>query len=222
MKKTKAFSICGVAAVLLAAASVPVMGSVLYTQATNFATPDASQNDTNGGGLGNFATTYDNFTLGTDSDITSVQWVGSYFNPSTQGTITAFTVAFYSDNSGAPGTLIQSFNVAGSNGEFSLGNDAQSDPAFAYSMNVDFDTTGGTQYWLSIVPDLGFPPQWGWESGTGGDGLAYQVYYGAGSGVANDMAFQLNGSSAPEPFSFGLMGAGLLALGLAKLRRNRA
>jgi hypothetical protein len=205
----------------VAAAAVPAMGDILDTQPTTLAGAFASQNDTTGG-HGNFATVYDDFTLASDADITSVQWTGSYFNPPTQGTITAFTVDFYADSGGTPGALLQSFNVAGTNGESSLGNDSAGDPTYAYSMNVNFISTAGTKYWMSIVPDLGFPPQWGWEAGTGGDGIAYQDFFGTLSEVTSDMAFQLNGTTVPEPISVGLMGSVVVALGLAKLRRNRA
>ena len=41
----------------------------------------ASQNDTNNGGFGNFATTYQQFTLTQTYDVESFHWVGGYFNP---------------------------------------------------------------------------------------------------------------------------------------------
>ena len=69
----------------------------------------------------------------------------------------------------------------------------------------------GVQYWLSIVPDIGFPPQWGWESGTGGDGAAYQCFLGScGPITTNDLAFTLLGaavSNTPEPSSLFMLGA---------------
>ncbi len=163
------------------------------------------------------------FTLASDADITSVQWTGSYFNPPTQATITAFTVDFYADSGGTPGALLQSFNVAGTNGESSLGNDSAGDPTYAYSMNVNFISTAGTKYSLSIVQmDVSVSPTMGVRHGTGGDGIAYQDFFGTLSEVTSDMAFQLNGTTVPEPISVGLMGSVVVALGLAKLRRNRA
>ena len=57
-----------------------------------------------------------------------------------------------------------------------------------------------TKYWLSLVPDLAFPPKWGWAEGTGGDAAAYEVYMGAGALVPSDLAFTLTGrDAAPEP-----------------------
>src|SRR6516225_5030705 len=56
---------------------------LIYSQIPDLQNVYASQNDTNG--FGNFATAYDNFTLGTSSNIDQFAWVGGYFNPSSQG-----------------------------------------------------------------------------------------------------------------------------------------
>lgn len=214
---------------MIVAAAPAIAGSVfntpsslLYAQNTNFNGAFSSQNDTNG--LGNFATVYDNFTLATGANIDTVEWVGSYFNPPQQGPITAWTVSFWADNAGQPGGLIQSFNIAGNGSETFLQNDNVGDPTYLYTEAVNFNAAAGTQYWLSVVPDLGFPPQWGWEIGTGGDSSSYQDFFGTRSHLGNDLSFAVFGTSAsvPEPLSLGLMGAGLAALGLAKVRRGRA
>src|SRR5271166_5185298 len=60
----------------------------------------ASQNDTVNG-FGNFATTYQQFTLpkyASDWSLESFHWVGGYFNPAVQAPITAWTLTFYNDN----------------------------------------------------------------------------------------------------------------------------
>lgn len=214
------------------AVAAPVMGgsftangpdSILYAQNPTYNGAFSSQNDTNGNG--NFATSYDNFTLGTASNLTEVEWIGSYFNPPQQAPITAWTVSFYADSGNQPGALIQSFNVAGNGGETFLQNDNVGDPTYLYGVAVNFNVAAGTQYWLAVVPDLGFPPQWGWETGTGGDGIAYQDFFGVRSLLTSDLAFAVIGNpvnNTPEPLSLGLMGAGLVALGFAKVRRNRA
>ena len=179
----------------------------------------ASQNDTTGGN-GNFATVYDNFTLGTTSTVTGVDWVGGYFNPPTQGPITAFTISFYADSGGAPGGLLASTSVSGTANETLL-----TGPNYSYTTAITpFIAAAGTEYWMSIVPDLGFPPQWGWASGTGGDGIAYQDFFGSRSQLGTDLAFGLQGSPVvPEPSSLVLAGLGgmsfLVVYGWRRRRR---
>jgi hypothetical protein len=181
----------------------------------------ASQNDTNSGGFGNFATTYDNFTMPNLSTVTDVSWTGLYFN-GTIAPIAGFTLQFYSDNAGAPGSSIYSTVIIGTANETDIGSFGNETYTYSATLGGSFTALGGTQYWLSIVPDLGFPPQWGWATGTGGDGANYQVFQGVGTAGANDMAFSLSGIETPEPFTFGLIGLGLGGIALAKFRRTRA
>jgi hypothetical protein len=166
---------------------------------------------------------YDNFMLATSASINEVSWTGEYFNPPNQGTITAWTVNFYADAAGQPGSLLESNYDTGTGGETYLGSYAGF-PTYTYDVSLagPFAAAAGTQYWMSIVPDLGFPPQWGWSSGTGGDGMSYQVFFGTGSSIAADMSFTLSGTATvPEPASFALAGIGLGLVGLASWRRRR-
>jgi PEP-CTERM motif len=224
MKRTLALGAAVMAMGLVV--SVPVQADVtLYNQPTDFNGALASQNDTTGGN-GNFATVYDNFTLGASSTIDGVTWVGSYFNPPTPGTITSFDVSFYSDSSGTPGALLGVTTISGNASETSLGIDNAGDPVFAYSAAVTpFSALAGTQYWLSIVPSLGFPPQWGWETGTGGDGASYQVFFGSGATTGVDQAFTLIGNvgAVPEPSTLVMLSIGSVTLfGYGWRRRNSA
>jgi hypothetical protein len=196
---------------------------ILYNQAFNGAGGYwATQNDTSGGN-GNFATVYDNFTLAGDGNVTDLSWTGVYFNPPTPSPMAGFTIQFYSDNAGIPGASLFSTYVTGTANETDLGSFGGIE-TFGYSGNLGtaFGATGNTQYWISIVPDLGFPPQWGWSTGTGGDGASYQVFFGTGYVRASDEAFTLSGVATPEPVSVGLMGFGLAGIALAKFRRKRA
>jgi hypothetical protein len=184
----------------------------------------SSQNDTNG--LGNFATMYDNFTVNAGGDyyIDEVKFTGEYFNPPTQGAITAWTVTFYADAAGQPGTSLFTFNVAGTGGETFLGNFGGF-PTYTYDITgFKWDPMSGTQYWLSVVPDLGFPPQWGWSSGTGGDGISYQDFFGVRSQLFADMSFTLVGDlkgvqTTPEPGTLIMLGTGVLGLAGAIRRK---
>ncbi|MBA2919554.1 PEPxxWA-CTERM sorting domain-containing protein [Sphingomonas sp. MAH-20] len=174
----------------------------------------ASQNDT-GGGNGNFATVYDNFTLGGASTVTGVSFTGGYFNPPTVGNITSFTLNFYADNAGQPGSSLATASIPGNGGESCVST------ICTYSVAVNFAAAAGTQYWLSIVPDVAFPPQWGWATGSNGDGVAYQDFFGSRSRLTADLAFTLTGNAAvPEPATWALMLGGFGLAGAA-LRRRR-
>jgi hypothetical protein len=209
---------------LFGAALVAVTGAtlchadVLYNQAfdgSGFAY--ASQNDTSGG-YGNYATVYDNFMLGGDGTVTGVGWTGEYFN-GTQAPIAGFTIQFYSDNAGTPGASVYSTYITGTANETDLGSFGGYE-VFSYSgaLATAFSAAVNNQYWLSVVPDLGFPPQWGWSTGTGGDGISYQN----GNLLGADLAFSLSGTETPEPLSLGLMGLGLAGIALGKFKRRRA
>jgi hypothetical protein len=209
------------------AASTPARAdSTLYSQPTDFGGAYASQNDTSSGGAGNFATAYDNFTLGTAATVDSVTWVGSYFG--SPGSINAFAVSIYDDSSGTPGALEETTNISGNANETFLQTDLSGNPTYSYSAAVTpFSAAAGTQYWLSIVPSTnGEFPQWGWETGTGGDGSGYQVFDGNGSPIFNDLAFSLLGSpnsAVPEPSTLILATLGALGvIGYSRRLRRAA
>lgn len=217
-----------VLSLLLAGADRASAAPIIYSQTTNMFGANASQNDTNVNG--NYATVYDNFVLGVNSTVTDVHWTGSYFNPGTQGTITAFTIAFYADTLGQPGGTLLSQTVAGTAGETAIGPDFFGNPTFTYSLILptSFLATGGTTYWLSIVASSGFPPQWGWEAsgaGGGGDGKAYQDFFGTRTLLPGDFAFDLTGeptnAAVPEPVSLTLLGSGLVGLIGRRMRQRR-
>ena len=196
--------------------------SVLYSQSYDQSgNAYASQNDTNNGGLGNFATAYDNWNISPGGlyNIHEVQFTGSYFNGD-PGTISGWTVNVYFDSgSGTPGTLQHTAHISGNGGETFLGtfNGFQT---YSYDIaGLNFQELSGIPYWLSVVPDLGFPPQWGWGTGTGGDGAAYQSYFGNNGPVGSDFAFTLIGTSVPEPGTFVMLGTGVLGLAGAIRRK---
>ena len=214
-----------VMATAFALAAGSAEAAVVYSQPSNNFGSFASQDDTSSSpGFGNFATTYDNFTLGSSANLQSVDFTGSYFNPPVQGTITAFTIAIYADSSNSPGTQLYSTTVPGNGGETFVGIDTLNDLVYSYAENISFSANAGTEYWLSIVPDLALFPQWGWENSNVGDSLGYQKFFGVLSSITSDSAFTLNdtpvATSVPEPFTLAIFGAGLLGLGALRYRRK--
>jgi hypothetical protein len=208
--------------VVIAAAFALVSGSAeadaVYSQPSNNFGSFSSQNDTSGL-FGNFFTTYDNFTLLSSANLKSVDFTGSFFNPDVHGTITAFTIAIYADSSDSPGTQLYSTTIVGNAGETFVGTDFFGDLVYSYAANISFAATGGTEYWLSIEPDLAFPPQWGWENSSVGDGLGYQRFFGVLGPITSDSAFTLNDTPVPEPITLSIFGAGLA--GAAAMRRRK-
>ena len=187
----------------------------LYSQPTSFPHNAyyASQNS--------FATDYDDFTLAQTGTITGVDWTGEFFHPPTTATIDSFTISFYGDNAGIPGTQLFTDTIPGDANAVSLGpGDNNDQPGYSYSTNLDspFVADAGTKYWMSIAANFPLGPQWAWDSGTGGDGVSYQVFLGTGIPRTTDDAFTLIGT-VPEPSPVYAMLLG--ALGLTSLAAIR-
>jgi len=211
-----------IASLTLISFSQQASATVLYDQPWDGGTNGsyASQNDTNE--YGNFATAFDDFNLSNSATITNIAWTGGYFNPPSQGTITGFTLQIYSDNDGLPGNSLYSVSVPGTANETFLDSN-NGYPYFSYNASVNFAATGGAEYWLSVVPNLGFPPQWGWATGTGGNQNAQQVFFGSLNPLDFDLAFTLSGSvsATPLPSTWTMLIAGIVGLGFFAYRGSR-
>jgi hypothetical protein len=183
---------------ILAASSARAQ-SVLASQ------PYANGNYTSSGPY----TVYDDFSLAGGGSVTTVNWSGL-----DEGGLTGFTVSFWSDNGGLPGTLLTSDDIAGSAGEtFSGSYDHEPRPIYNYSATLasPFSAARGTEYFLSIAGDTGINGNWCWEiSGVGNSGiLQYEAGFYNPIYWDNGMALTLEGNAVPEPgtIALGLFGA---------------
>lgn len=197
-------------------ASSSANAATLYTQTYDvWGAAFASQNAV--GGIGNYATVYDNFTLSGASTVTDLSFIGVFFNPSTPSPISQFTVKFYASNAGQVGSTISTFSILGNGGE-----SCNVSAICTYNLALNFAAVGGTQYWMSIVPDVALSSQWGWATGKGGDSTSFQNFGGTVRSHSYDMAFTLAGNSAvPEPATWAMLLGGFALVGSAVRRRAR-
>lgn len=212
--------IAAIAALGMALSQAASADPVIYTQAWDGnAGMLASQNDV-GGGNGNFATYYDDFSFTSAQRVTDVHWTGGFFNPATVGSIDSFSLNFYADNGGSPGASVYSATVNAA--ATSLG-DVSGFPMFTYDVDLplEFLADANTKYWISIVANMTFPPQWGVALSNDGNGVSVQDFFGTRSGLNLDMAFSLTGTAqVPEPGSLPLVA--LAVLGMVAAGRRAA
>jgi MYXO-CTERM domain-containing protein len=209
--KNKFLLATAVATAMVGAANA---STVLYTNAWDGTSNLwASQNDT--AQYGNFATAYGFFSSGQQTwSVTDIHFVGGYFNGN-PAPVAGFTVSFFGDNgSNAPGGYLGgTYVAAGSFTETALGGDL-----YHYDMNVNPVIVSGDA-WVSIVPDIAFPPQWGWGQGVDTDPShnGWQVFFGSPSRLASSLNLEITGDVVPAPGAVALLGlAGLCG------RRRRA
>lgn len=189
-------------------ANTALADTLLYQQASAFpnSTVLASQDDL--GGLGNFATMYDDFTLSSTASIDKATWAGGWFNGAGIGSISSFTVGIWADASGTPGSLLFSSAITGNAQQTLLGVSNLGVPTYSYSATfAPFAATAGSRYWISIVANVtSHSPQWGWDSTSNG-GDSVQDFFGTRSVRLTDLTFALYDApiSAPEPGSFVLL-----------------
>lgn len=208
---------------LLSALADPACASGLFNQPADFTTAFASQNDPIG--FGSFATAYDNFMMGTTGTIGGVSWTGGYWNgySGSPPAITGWTISILDDNAGQPGAVLNTTVVAGTANETPLG-DFNGVGFFSYSsaLGTQFVASAATTYWFSVVPTVGFPPQWGMATATGGDGKAAQDFLGSRGVLNNDLAFALHAPAAvPEPSQAAASAVMVAGLTGCAMRRRR-
>gem|GEM_PF-1142518 len=177
-----------------------VIGTDVYATTSPYSQPNFIPAD---GDLGPFASVdstlasdpfeaqaWDNFTLTGDTVLDGIDWAGAYIEPFATGLTpeTDFVIQIFSDASGSPGSLVQSFSLDGGEAGVSdadvvstlLGHTAEDGgPVYGYSADLPKTHLGAGDYWISIRAEQTFPnpfpkidPTWQWHLGSGpGDGF---------------------------------------------------
>jgi hypothetical protein len=133
-----------------------------------------------------------------------------------------FTVSLNADNSGAPGSVIESFVVD----HTLLGLFGNNNTLFVFNSVLNPVLTATVPYWITVMSSLNDTVVWNWNNTSSTSATNSSVDGGSSwydsSGLATPGAFEVDGNplGVPEPgtVSLFLSGAGLLAL-VRKLRR---
>lgn len=191
----------------------------------------SSQDARNPGGLGWFSEVADNFDGQAGWSVDEVEFYGGYATPLGQeGNTEGFTIRFYTDNGGHPGTRIFEQDVFTFTEEHYYTQPSLGYAGYRYSVSLspafNVDTDG--VYWVSVVAILARggganEPQWGWIASTAvTPPRAHQWFFNPGGFTeqGNDVAYSLiSNGAAPCPGD--LDGDGLVGLSdLAGLLSN--
>lgn len=110
----------------------------------------------------------DDFALANSASVTSMTWWGSYFFTGTPPSTDSFSINFYSDSSGLPGMLLESFDVGGSVTRIDTGIDVDGVDLFEYvaDLGSGIALSSLATYWVSIQADtsIDLDDTWAWGS----------------------------------------------------------
>lgn len=202
----------------LRSVSAIVLGALVlsFTSSLHATTLYDNLSDTTHGGyiFGGSSLFADSFSTGAfRGDLSSVTldlYEGSYADNAT------ITVDLMSDNSTAPGTVLETIGTV----------DASSLPVLSYTdrtLTTSYALDASTRYWIELSSSDNSGIGWEYTDDTSGTGVAGEYFYVDG-GVfpTSDRPFQMDveASPVPEPPALLLLGTGLLGLLALKLRRR--
>lgn len=168
----------------------------------------------------------DAFTIGTPAAIDEVTVYGTYLSglPTDD-----FTLRFFNDSSGLPGSALAEFQMTDftSVSRTATGlsdNNGLDVYSYTFALPSEFGVAAGDTYYLSVVNDTALANSWSWYSSvattTSGDRWRRLGDGGAWSAFTGDLSFEITGRYVPEPSSMTLLGVGMLS-GIAMIRRRR-
>lgn len=218
----------------VAIASIGFVGAanaaVLFSQ-----TPVAGANGfTSVSGPNAFSTTRqaDNFVctgaVGDTCRINAINFFGNNFLAGSTDIVDNFTVTFYADSAGVPGTVLSSQNV-GDLTPIGTGTlDGSSIEILSYDSSLsDVIVNAGVTYWVSVVNAItaADPTEdWLWSNDENSSATSAESPDAVSpfAPTTGNFAFQLRGDRVPavaEPASIALLGAGLGLVAFARRRR---
>jgi len=226
-----------------AIASFTLLGFISLSTTAWASAPDYQQLPSHDGGFSSDPATIivaDDFQLTQEASLQSITWWGGYASsdylpiPDTDN----FLISLYADDSGKPGSLLQTINVGDSASRNSTG-DFVNPPIydyfyfpgrveFQYSINLSsaIPLHAGTHYWLSIVNSPS-SDSWVWEFSMNFPNPGVQRISASGVGGwepydSYNAAFSLGLTSpVPEPENYGMLLVGLGLLGFMVHRKKQ-